>query len=162
MQKISWIKTCNFMAITHAILQVAKKFAWVSRIRRSSPKSPHILYVLKHNVSFLNFCRTPVVFLVLPKFPNTSKWPSSGPLYQNAGLHNPLTPNDHYSGRTAPLTSKRCILYIYSTNIGTEYFKHGIYFPFFFSSKYSLFHNSNVFVSRIMHILYTGCFKLKK
>ena len=44
---------------------------------------------------------------------------------------NPLTPNDHYSGRTAPLTSKRCILYIYSTNIGTEYFKHGIYSPFF-------------------------------
>ena len=40
---------------------------------------------------------------------------------------NPLTPNDPYSGRTAPLTSKRCILYIYSTNIGTEYFKHGIY-----------------------------------
>jgi len=44
---------------------------------------------------------------------------------------NPLTPNDHYSGRTAPLTSKRCILYIYSRNIGTEYFKHGIYSPFF-------------------------------
>ena len=39
---------------------------------------------------------------------------------------NPLTPNDHYSVRTAPLTSKRCILYIYSTNIGSEYFKHGI------------------------------------
>jgi len=30
---------------------------------------------------------------------------------------NPLTPNDHYSGRTAPLTSKRFILYIYLTNI---------------------------------------------
>ena len=44
---------------------------------------------------------------------------------------NLLTPNDHYRGRTAPLTSKRCILYIYSTNIGTEYFKHGIYSPFF-------------------------------
>ena len=44
---------------------------------------------------------------------------------------NPLTPNDRYTGRTAPLTSKRCILYIYSTNIGTEYFKHGIYSPFF-------------------------------
>jgi len=44
---------------------------------------------------------------------------------------NPLTPNDHYSGRTAPLTSKHCILYIYSTNIGTEYFKYGIYSPFF-------------------------------
>jgi hypothetical protein len=44
---------------------------------------------------------------------------------------NPLTPKDHYSGRTAPLTFKRCILYIYSINIGTEYFKHGIYSPFF-------------------------------
>ena len=40
-------------------------------------------------------------------------------------------PNDDFSGRTAPLTSKRCILYIYSTNIGTEYFKHGIYSLFF-------------------------------
>ena len=44
---------------------------------------------------------------------------------------NPLTPKDTYSGRTAPLTSKRWILYIYSTNIDTEYFKHGIYSPFF-------------------------------
>jgi len=43
---------------------------------------------------------------------------------------NPLTPNDTYSGRTAPLTSKRCILYIYSTNISAEYFKHGINSPF--------------------------------
>jgi len=55
-----------------------------------------------------------------------------------------LTPNDHYSGRAAPLTSKRRILYIYSKNIGTEYFKHGIYSPPF-SSKCSLFQNSNVF-----------------
>jgi hypothetical protein len=46
-------------------------------------------------------------------------------------LFNPLTPNDHYSGRTAPLTSERCILYIYSTNICIEYFKNGIYSPFF-------------------------------
>ena len=51
--------------------------------------------------------------------------------YHCVGHFNPLTPNDDYSGRTAPLTSKRCILYIYSTNIGTEYFKHGIYSPFF-------------------------------
>ena len=33
--------------------------------------------------------------------------------------------------RTALLTSKRCILYIYSTNIRTEYFKHAAYSPFF-------------------------------
>ena len=43
----------------------------------------------------------------------------------------PSTRNDPYKGRTAPLTSKLYILYIYSTNIGTEYFKHGIYAPFF-------------------------------
>jgi len=41
-----------------------------------------------------------------------------------------MTPNDAYSGRTAPPTSKSCILYIYSTNIGTQYFKHGIYSSF--------------------------------
>ena len=48
---------------------------------------------------------------------------------------NPLTPNDHYSGSTAQLTSKRCILCIYSTNIGTECFKHGIHSPFFFQNS---------------------------
>jgi len=37
---------------------------------------------------------------------------------------NHLTPNGHYMFRTAQLTSRCCILYIYSTNIYTEYFKH--------------------------------------
>jgi len=75
---------------------------------------------------------------------------------------NPLTPNDYYSRRTAPLTSKRGILYIYSTNIGTDYFKHGVYSPFFFLFKMQfLFHNSNGFGSYIIHILYTECAKIK-
>ena len=52
-------------------------------------------------------------------------WVQSGPLTPRRTYFNPLTPN-------APLNSKRCILYIYSSNIGTEYFKHGIYSPFFF------------------------------
>jgi len=43
----------------------------------------------------------------------------------------PLKPNDPYRGRTASLTTKRCILYIYSTNIGTEYFKQIVDSPFF-------------------------------
>jgi len=77
-------------------------------------------------------------------------------------IFNPLTPNDPYSGRTAPLTSKRCILNIYSTNTGTEYFKYCIYCPFFSSSKCSLFHNSNVFGACIIHILYTDVLKFKK
>ena len=40
---------------------------------------------------------------------------------------NRLTPNDPYMGRIASLTSKRCTLCIYSTNVGTEYFKHALY-----------------------------------
>ena len=77
-------------------------------------------------------------------------------------MFNRLTRNDSYRGRTAPLTYKRCILYIYSTNIGTEYFKHALYSPFFFLFKCSLFHNANLFGSCIIHILYTGCAKIKK
>jgi hypothetical protein len=42
---------------------------------------------------------------------------------------NPLKPNGHCSG-TAPLTSRRWILNIYSTNIRTEYFKAEFCRPF--------------------------------
>ena len=46
-------------------------------------------------------------------------------------LHiNPLAPNDVYISRTAQLTSRSCILNIYSTNILTEYFKHAAHSPF--------------------------------
>src|SRR5215469_5469523 len=44
---------------------------------------------------------------------------------------NRLTPNDPYRGRTAQLTSRHWSLYIYSTNIRTEYFKHAANSPFF-------------------------------
>jgi len=70
--------------------------------------------------SFLGVSRT---FILLTRVPQVLE--VCGPLF------NLLTPNEDYSGRTAPLTSERCILYIYSTNIGTEYFKHGIYSPVF-------------------------------
>ena len=46
-------------------------------------------------------------------------------------VFNPLKPNDAYICRTAPLTSRRCILYIYSTHISTAYFKHAANSPFF-------------------------------
>jgi len=45
---------------------------------------------------------------------------------------NLLTPNVNYSGRTAPLTSKVAFYIFFSTNIGTEYFKH-VYTLRFFS-----------------------------
>jgi len=37
-----------------------------------------------------------------------------------------------------------------------------VYTLHFLSSKCSLFHNSNLFGSCIIHILYTGCAKIKK
>ena len=44
-------------------------------------------------------------------------------------MFNPLAPNDVYTRRTAQLTSRSCILNIYSTNILTEYFKHAAHSP---------------------------------
>jgi hypothetical protein len=91
---------------------------------------------------------------------------SAGVVYINTAVRavtisNRLTPNDPYMSRTAPLTSKRCILYIYSTNIGTEYFKHALYSPFFFSSKCSLFHNANLFGSLLFTFYIRYVLKLK-
>ena len=75
---------------------------------------------------------------------------------------NPLKPNNAYMGRTAPLTSKRRILYIYSTNIGTEYFKHVIYSPFFPLQNAVCF----IILTYLVLVLFTFCvqcvLKLKK
>jgi len=75
---------------------------------------------------------------------------------------NRLTPNDDYSDRTAPLTSKHCILYIYSTNIGTEYFKHGIYTPFFPLKNAVCFINLTFLVPVLFTFYIEGVLKLKK
>ena len=66
---------------------------------------------------------------------------------------NRLTPNDPYMGRTAPLTSKHCILYIYSTNIGTEYFKHALYSPFFSLQNAVCF----IMLTCLVPVLFTFC-----
>jgi hypothetical protein len=58
-----------------------------------------------------------------------------------------------------PLPSRCCILYVFSTNISTEYFKYAAHSPFFFS-KCRLFHNSTFFGSCIILILHTGCAKI--
>jgi len=52
-------------------------------------------------------------------------------------------------------------MYIFSTNVSTEYFKHAAHSPFF-SSKCFLFHNVTFFGSCIIHILHTECVKFKR
>ena len=77
-------------------------------------------------------------------------------------MFNPLTPNNLYMSRTSPLTSKRCISYIYSTNVGTEYFKHVLYSPFFSLQNALCF----VMLTSLVHVLFTfyiqDVLKLKK
>ena len=65
-------------------------------------------------------------------------------------------------GRTAPLTSKRCILYIYSTNIGTEYFKHALYSPFFSVQSAVCFIMLTCLVAVLFTFYIQSVLKLKK
>ena len=82
--------------------------------------------------------------------------------YRKNNLINRLTPNDPYMGRTAPLTSKRCILYIYSTNIGTEYFKHALYSPSFSLQNAVCFIMLTCLVPVLFTIYIQDVLKLKK
>ena len=77
-------------------------------------------------------------------------------------LLNLLTPNFNYSGCAAPLTSK-IAFYIFIQQFKVLNILNMVCtLHFFFSSKCSLFHNSNLFDSSIIHNLYTECAKIKK
>ena len=75
---------------------------------------------------------------------------------------NHLMPNNDYSCHTAPLTPKRCILYIYLTNKGTEYFKPGIHSPFFPLRNAVFFINLTYLVPVLFTFYKQGVLKLKK
>ena len=75
---------------------------------------------------------------------------------------NRLTPNDQYMGRTAPLTTKRVILHIHSTNIGTERFKNSLYCPFFSSQNAVCFIMLTCLVPVLLTFYIQGVLKLKK
>ena len=62
--------------------------------------------------------------------------------------------------RTANLQS--CVLYIYSTNIGTEYFKYGIYSQFFPLQNAVCFIILSYLVPVLFALYIQGVLKLKK
>ena len=115
-----------------------------------------------------------IALFEVPLSHTKASWDYACKLFMTSSLLNPanspfinifinrLTPNDPYMGRTATLTSKRYILYIYSTNVGTEYFKHALYSPFVSLQNAVCF----IMLTCLVPVLFTfyiqGLLKLKK
>ena len=88
--------------------------------KRKEHSLPLFLLFIDYEKAYDNVKRDKLWEMMDDKIPNyllnTIKW-----IYRNTKVRIKF---DHYMGRTAQLTSRCCILYIYSTNIRTEYFKH--------------------------------------
>ena len=117
-------------------------FLWISQYPMKGDSDAQVVVCMAHSdlfVAFLFSLAYTSLFRLFIRISFIVWYPNL--LVDISGLHlsrfswdnpsfvrfNPLTPNDLYISRTTPLTSKRCILYIYSTNIGTEYFKHAVF-----------------------------------
>ena len=131
-----------------------------SALRFNAPKSPFLFLLAYEYRSFVTQSKCLCADLdTLRPLGLPVSWITASTL-QNTGLLHARHANDHFSGRTAPLTSRCCILYIYSTNIRTEYFKHAAYSPFFPLQNVVYFIMLPFFGSCIIHNLYTGCAKI--
>jgi len=127
----------------------------------SKKRSEHVGVIL--SVFMWNLCKCNCWLMTEVMLPWTSRcivWSCNSDF--NFLYFNPLTPNDIYRGRTAPLTSKRCILCIYSTNTCTKYFKNGIYSPFFPLQNAVCFINLTYLVPVLFTFYIEGVLKLKK
>ena len=124
---------------------------------------PHFLRIPGHRISWVVNRKTLTDLMATPiDVPHSMRVLHVRPCQKCAGKRsccdqqiNPSTPNDHYSDRTAPLTSKFAF-YIFIQQIQVLNILNMVYNLRFF------LHNSNVFVSCIIHILYIGCAKIKK
>ena len=101
------------------ILTTQSKVLWQSQI---GPQSRYLSQFVETECS-LTCSQQPATLLCL--MPDNS-FLNTRPIY----FLNPLKSNDSYMCRTAPLTFRRCVLYIYSIHISTAYFKHAANSPF--------------------------------
>jgi hypothetical protein len=121
--------------------------------------SPVLKTVTIHHSS--RWCNTTTIYIGNTFIIKLNNWLSQA--WPHTVTVNPLMPNDTSSGRTAPLTSKRRILYIYSTNIGTEYFKHGICSPIFFPLQNAVCFIILMYLVPVLFTFYIqGVIQLKK
>jgi len=113
---VSKILLCNIKNVSPSEMSVCYQFFYIALSRRAVA-----VCFIRHDSN--NQCLLPTnhIWRIILRI-NSDYFPYN---------INRLTPNDPYTGLTAPLTSKRCISYIYSTNIGTEYFKHALHSPSF-------------------------------
>ena len=118
----------------------------------------HLCFVLRNMITAgknWSLCSTPNILVQTSGVPFLCQC-------SDVVLINPLTPNDNYRDRTAPLTSKRFILYIYSTNTGTEYFKNSTYSPSFSLQNAVCFIILTYLVPVLLIFYIQGVLKLKK
>ena len=87
-----------------------------------------------------------IVICVTPSLPTT------GLQYFSIFSLNRLAPNHVYIRRTAQLTSRRCVLNIYSTDILTEYFKRAAHSPVFFSLQDAVYF---IILSFLVPVIFT-------
>jgi len=132
----------SLVCLTTRPKPLTKRALHIVRSRASSFKWEYPLLSLRLSSSFLRLLpHLPVTSMLPFIFPSITRfrrqflcklWPiqlafrlriSCGIFLCSLTL-NPLKPKDIKRRRTAQLTSRCCILYIYSTNIRTEYFKH--------------------------------------
>jgi hypothetical protein len=72
---------------------------------------------------------------------------------------NHLTPNGHFSGRTAT-ANLQMLHFLFIQKIYVLNILNMLHTLRFFLFKMPLFHNATFFGSCIIHILYTGCAKI--
>jgi hypothetical protein len=118
----SWVKSCDWVKRLFGL-----KREEVMEVGEQCTKNFFCLtpYTLLSILNVIYYNQNPLWFITILILPQIHVISLLNPFHKLTSCFlNPLAPSDLYMSRTAQLTSRRCILNTYSTNIHTEYFKH--------------------------------------